>query len=308
MAQHQELLEALRSATVRANCRFDLNYANPHLIDFPLQEVQYATLTLNALARSHLRLDQPSEALANALAAIRLIRHLDTAPSLIVAVVQVSQMDRTLQTVWEGLHDHAWTSTQLQSIGENLKAWNPSSRFITSLKQDRAAMFTIMAHQSQVGQQVLFRGWAYQNMVSFGKLLDDYVFLPAEEGQMLDYERTLALDTEVEARRKRILSRYPHPYDLFTVVALPSLPKITSRVLQLDANLALALQAIELELHYQTHQSYPETFETSDPIRYRLKPDGTPLLFHLGINKQNDNGVPDKDRTQGDWVWQYTAS
>lgn len=308
-AQHNNLLDTLRSATKRSSCRFDLNYANPQLMDLPLQEIQHAFRTLNTLALAHLRLKQPAEAHANILSAIRLIKHLDSTPSLIVAIVQTSQMDRTLQAVWAGLRDHLWTAPQLQSIAEHLGAWHPSTRLITSLQQDRAAMFTIMDHQSQTSQHLLFRGWAYQNMVSFGKLLDRYVFAPSgKRSDSLDYERTLALESDVQVRRTRIFGRYPHPYDLFTVIALPSLPKITSRVLQLDASLSLALKAIELETLYQANKTYPIDFETSAQLLYRLKSDGTPQLYVLGLNNEDDGGVPDKDRTKGDWVWQFTPT
>ena len=146
-------------------------------------------------------------------------------------------------------------------------------------------------------------------MVSFGELLDRYVIAPGgTPAETLDYQRTLDLETEVQARRTRILGRCPHPYDLFTVVALPSLPKITSRVLQLDANLTLAQKAIELESHYDKNQIYPINFKTEGTLRYRLKPDGNPQLYYPGLNEQDDDGTPDRDRTKGDWVWQYTSS
>ena len=146
-------------------------------------------------------------------------------------------------------------------------------------------------------------------MVSFGKLLDRYVFAPSgKRSDSLDYERTLALESDVQVRRTRIFGRYPHPYDLFTVIALPSLPKITSRVLQLDASLSLALKAIELETLYQANKTYPIDFETSAQLLYRLKSDGTPQLYVLGLNNEDDGGVPDKDRTKGDWVWQFTPT
>ncbi len=304
-AKHGNLLETLRSATERSTCRFDTNYANPQLADFPLQEIQHAIRALNTLALAHLQLDQVTEAHTNSLAAIRLIRHLDTAPSFIVAIVQTGQMDQTLQAIWQGLRDHRWTAQQLQSLAENLEAWNPSTRFLISLQQDRAAMFAIMEHQNQTGQTVLFRGWTYQNMVSFGKLLDDYLITPSGS---LDYERTLEFESEVQRRRTRILGRYPHPYDFFTVIALPSLPRITSRVLQLEASLTLARNAIQLETTYQADQTNPKDYETEGLLLYRLKPDATPLLYFPGLNKQDDNGVPDKDSTKGDWVWQYTPT
>ncbi|MFK5924048.1 MAG: hypothetical protein QM496_17870, partial [Verrucomicrobiota bacterium] len=79
--------------------------------------------------------------------------------------------------------------------------------------------------------------------------------------------------------------------------------------------------AIALELYRREHDSYPDSLSplapsyidalppdliTGAPLHYLLKTDGTPLIYSVGINQIDENGLLKKDRTLGDWTWQYT--
>jgi hypothetical protein len=81
-----------------------------------------------------------------------------------------------------------------------------------------------------------------------------------------------------------------------------------------------------LERYRLTHGSYPPNLDAlvpacidelphdiinGEPYRYRLKPDGTFLLYSVGWNQSDEGGIlaekPDNPNAinfeQGDWVW-----
>jgi hypothetical protein len=92
------------------------------------------------------------------------------------------------------------------------------------------------------------------------------------------------------------------------------------------AGIACALERARL-----ANASYPPTLESlspaliktiprdvisGGPLKYKLRPDGSFLLYSVGWNETDDGGVvamghdkaPHVDTGQGDWVWpQYPA-
>ncbi len=54
--------------------------------------------------------------------------------------------------------------------------------------------------------------------------------------------------------------------------------------------------------------SLPLDLMTGEPLRYRLKGDGTPLLYSLGENQEDDEGWGAQRQEWLDWVWQMTPT
>ena len=52
--------------------------------------------------------------------------------------------------------------------------------------------------------------------------------------------------------------------------------------------------------------AYPDQIEEAPSIIYRLKDDGTPLVYVIGVDEIDNGGIPEEDSEKGDWVWQYT--
>ena len=52
----------------------------------------------------------------------------------------------------------------------------------------------------------------------------------------------------------------------------------------------------------------PADLVTGEPLRYRIKTDGTPLVYGLGFNEVDDGGVPAHGSGFLAWVWQYTGT
>ncbi len=95
-----------------------------------------------------------------------------------------------------------------------------------------------------------------------------------------------------------------------------------------QSSVDLARVAIALERYRLAQGKFPDSLEPLAPqylnpvprdviggqsLHYRLTPDGQFVLYSLGWNEQDDDGVvvlgqgknPSPDLAQGDWVWQY---
>lgn len=97
--------------------------------------------------------------------------------------------------------------------------------------------------------------------------------------------------------------------------------KQITRALHAQAKLHNIRTAIALERYHLKHGSYPKYLEelvptflpevledviTGKPLNYRIKPDGTPLIYSIGSNEKDDNGRPHRDKEKGDWAWMYS--
>ncbi len=52
----------------------------------------------------------------------------------------------------------------------------------------------------------------------------------------------------------------------------------------------------------------PLDLMNGEPLRYRLKRDGTPLLYSVGENQKDDRGWSAQRSQWLDWVWQMTPT
>lgn len=49
----------------------------------------------------------------------------------------------------------------------------------------------------------------------------------------------------------------------------------------------------------------PEERINGRPIQFRLREDGTPLIYQWGLDGDDDGGLPRKSSDHGDLVWHY---
>lgn len=99
------------------------------------------------------------------------------------------------------------------------------------------------------------------------------------------------------------------------------LPRQIERTLHAQADIHNIRTAIALERYHLKHQAYPEKLAdlvpdylpkeledviTGNPLHYRIKPDGTPLIYSIGINGKDDGGNPNQHPNHGDWAWMYS--
>jgi hypothetical protein len=112
---------------------------------------------------------------------------------------------------------------------------------------------------------------------------------------------------------------------LMSMALLPALNGFERRMAHAQDNANLALMACSLERYRLANGRFPETLDALAPqffaavpddvimgesFIYRRTDDGQFVLYSVGWDKKDDNGVPAKERddTHGDWVWKYSAT
>jgi hypothetical protein len=109
----------------------------------------------------------------------------------------------------------------------------------------------------------------------------------------------------------------------FRASAFHDFRRFVERIIWVQGEIDLMRVAIALERHRLRTGGYPEVLDglvprelpelpidpvTGEALRYRIKPDGTPLVYALGFNELDDGGVPARNPRSLDWVWQYTGT
>jgi len=101
----------------------------------------------------------------------------------------------------------------------------------------------------------------------------------------------------------------------------PIMLRQLEKTLHAQASLHNMRTAIALERYHLKHQNYPEKLSdlvpdylpkeledviTGKPLHYQIKPDGTPLIYSIGVNEKDDDGKPNRKPNNGDWSWMYS--
>ena len=113
----------------------------------------------------------------------------------------------------------------------------------------------------------------------------------------------------------------PHSSESLALQGFPFPRGFLTLTFHIQSALDLARVAIALERHHLAEGRYPTALSelsptylpkiphdhmNNEPLRYRIKPDGTTLLYSIGYNGGYDQGKVTKNNEEGDWVWQYT--
>ena len=115
-----------------------------------------------------------------------------------------------------------------------------------------------------------------------------------------------------------------HPYTTMAARLFPAIHLASLKVSNGQIALNLARVGCALERHRLAHGSYPAALNAlvpayleaipldldRQPLRYRLQPNGSFILYSIGIDLQDDHGRIGKPNgtfttEEGDWVWKY---
>ena len=109
---------------------------------------------------------------------------------------------------------------------------------------------------------------------------------------------------------------------------LPALGNAAKKFAHAQESVDLARTAIALERYRLAHEEYPKSLDAlvpqfitklphdiinGQPLHYRRTSDGQFVLYSVGWNEPDDDGVVgfktdgSVDISQGDWVWRYPA-
>jgi len=167
------------------------------------------------------------------------------------------------------------------------------------------------------------RGWYYMEQANFCKFHQQQMegFINATQKNVPSGE--MKSRTELD----RLMSSSPlskiFHHCLMASMLVPSLEKMPAKTGSTQTAANEAALACALERFRLAKGSFPETLEslepqfisqvpndvvTGDPYKYSRSRSDAFVLYSVGWNKRDDDGLPGKtlfDINQGDWVWRY---
>ena len=114
------------------------------------------------------------------------------------------------------------------------------------------------------------------------------------------------------------------PFNLFARLIVPAQGQAATRLAYGQASVDLARTAMALERYRLAQGAFPEALDAlapqfiakvphdvigGQPLKYRRTPEGAFVLYSVGWNETDDDGVPafnkdgSVDLQSGDWVW-----
>ncbi len=339
----QPEFDELRAASKRPHAKLRLNYPDPVSADIP-NFISFRALAqmLSLSASAELALGKTDEAFAD----VRVIHRLGDAvkpePFLVSAMIGVALRGLELQAFWEGWCDGRWTEPQLQEFQNGFAAVDLLSMVDRAMRGERAGVTQIVEKStSQKLAQTLgssMRGWSsswwkdrltdygirfsprglrYENLLNYCRGWDRSVLshYNVEQHRIFANELKSVASSIVTVRSRDL------PFHYLGLCALPNTHRAIESVARNQTALNQALLVCALERYRRAHRDYPASLQdllpdfiqtlphdliTGQPLHYRRTNDGKFILYSVGWNEKDDEGLPGKEK--GDWVWPVVAT
>lgn len=328
-------LDELAEASRRSASRLPLDYEHrmndasiPMLLGFRSAS---RTLRLRALAR--LQAGKGSEASEDVLTNLRMAKHLQREPMLIVNLLQIAVAGLSIQPIWEGVADHRWNEAQLAAFQSELervdlieshhlaiegeRVWDLGyyEQILNQNAWERAKNLCLDPFQPNephpfraIAYWILVpKGWVYQNLTRQDQLLAE------SWGDHLDplHHKVDAVFFQKAALGLEQTKRTPYT---FMISSLRALMSQVGRVAGRQNGLDEALIACALDRYRLAKGSYPASLDAlmptylakvpcdlvnGQPLHYHPNPDGTFTLYSVGWDGKDDGGKVATATTDG---------
>jgi hypothetical protein len=349
-----EMRELREAAATRSSCRFPVRYEDepPVGVLLPhLARVKLMATVLQVRATAELDAGKTAEGLQDLKLGLRLSDSVREEPLIISHLVRVAILGNCLQTVREGLVRHAWSEGELAELEASLRDVNLLAEYKVAMRGDRAGMLAELEYMRRHGtwgldvtqffgegatvcERVLRfgpSGWAYQNMLSLSRYIQDYVLAAVDE-------QGRRLLPEVSDRGTAALQAYSGRDTLFVKVTQAGFERAVQQTGRMQTFVDATRVGCALERWRLANGALPETLTALAPRFIEGIPndviDGQPLRWkrngagyllysvgwnktdeggELGWNRNEDTGIhgwmrekagPWVDPAKGDWVWE----
>ncbi len=326
--------DLIRSALKRPCARMDGSYERPFGIPIPnFVQIRNVAQTLAERAQSCLLLDQP-DAAWHELALVRdLCRLLLAEPNgkpitLVGAMINVAVTGLYAGIVQDGLRLHAWREPQLLALERQLKDTDLLGPVVEAFKEERAAtcrtfeitprrelvkLFNFDRLLPRLAVTCMPRGWFYQNMAVGTEFVKEWLDSVDLTNRLIQARRI-----SESLRSASLEFGHPSPCSFLVQLALPNFAKALQTTALNQTLVNQALLACALERYRLAQGKYPDTIDAlapqfidkpphdligGQPLKYRRTADNQFLLYSIGWNEKDDDGIPARSREQGDWVW-----
>lgn len=296
--------------------------------------------TLAQRGHCYLLLDQPAEALSELTLLHGLCRLGEGAPTgkpitLVAAMFNVAITGLYTEEIAEGMRLHTWQKPQLTALQAQLKQINLIQFVADAVESEQAASThtyeTVPASTmadlfsaKQKKQIYLFlkiapRGWIYQNMANSAKLLEKQIDAVDTTNGLLSPDILNDTMDQFQAASKHF-----SPYTFIATLGMANFVRVWQTTAHRQTMVNEAQTACALGQYRLAHGEYPGTLDALVPqfieklphdiiggrvLHYRRTTDGKFLLYSVGWNEKDDDGMPGtlSNPEQGDWVWEYPA-
>ncbi len=335
------LIDELEKASRLPAAKFPLHYENSIAMVFQhLKPFTQAAKLLALRSRAHLSLGD-SNAATNDLLTIITIAHLTgSEPSLVSRLLEINLHQLALIVIWQGLNDHHFEASDLKKLDHSLSNHEITLRVVKTLRTERASFIVFMNQATQHANQLrsnsssiktllhsmkplgLSKAYWIRNKLNYSSFIQKHGLLTDNEINWGDIDLATAANI---ARDTATLRQHPvlpfNPYAMMASMAIPPCDLMIQKATYATARIDLCRTAIALDLYHRDEGNYPKTLSplspdyidalpldlvTGKPLHYYVKDGGTPIIYSVGLNKIDEDGLLRRRQTSGDWVWQYT--
>ena len=249
---------------------------------------------------------------------------------IISYLVRVASIQSTIQPVWEGLAEHAWSDAQLQELQARLQQYDFVVDMKRPLETERAAgVLTIelvrekgLGYLAGLGNETssprdrsfanfvgffIPRGWFYLEQFNSCRLIDTMLGTGLDTTKKRISPSQLALRTrEVDQELESGSSKIIH-HRIMAKMQLPAIEKFVGKATQAQTIANQAAVACALERYRLANGQFPDTLDAlvprfisqlphdvinGEPYKYRRSADGQFVLYSVGWNEKDDGGIP----------------
>jgi hypothetical protein len=289
-------------------------------------------------AWTELTAGNPEAALADIETALALSEAAVSQPLLITALVRFALNEAAISPIWAGLAERRWEDAHLARLVERLDQVNVAADMQRCLRGERVFALTLLsAAAGRVDSEPGLRGdefaalsramrwwpraFLYRNQINIARAYQQLLI-----DRVDPTGPSIRIQESEEDRAIRARHHSWNPYNVFAAMLLSALDRSLEKAVANQATLTLARVACALERHRLAYAQYPETLDelvprflprvppdpvNGGPLRYRRDDPDQFILYSIGLNQQDDGGVPavlrrvpfGPDTPSGDWVW-----
>jgi len=276
---------------------------------------------------------------SNAIALLRLSRHVSSQATLINILIGITVHDLAISLIHEGLSAGKWSEADLIALGAELESQWIEEAYISAVRMERASAIVSLKRLPKETDSIfdpladwirflhhipdLRNGWYFDNMEHYCRTLQESV-LEDDKGVSLttrfgiplrDIPAILPAGRGPRDQFRFHMETFRHGlaesgFAAFTGIRINAL---RSRVFRDHARIAVALA-----LHRTRNGQFPANLNSLifpdtaplplDPFtgatyRYRALGLADYLLYSPGPNSRDDGGLIRYDHKKGDWVW-----
>ncbi len=267
-------------------------------------------------------------------------------PSLVGGLVAIGVAAIGNGALYNGVAEHAWSDAQLAKLDQALSRADFLSGFQFAMRCEVArSAGNFDFYQNLASRRAKEELFDFSKAESLETLISHWPSGWWEENKCGMAERLLTTLATVDPKERRVLPKtsdrirdeiesakagwYGYaPWNLLATISTGPITSAVSHFAQAQVCIDEARIACALERYRLVHGVYPETLEAlapgyidevphdimnGEPYRYKLRADGTFLLYSVGWNQTDDGGkvvykkdgstVPQVEYTEGDWVW-----